>query len=314
MTVSTSNTTSGLASRLVDAILSIKPLADFAKYQARTMMIKRAEAIGVPWRENVRQLQLHDWESELIRIENSQLNYPDYYLTSFHAYPEGNLNWDAAWELESAARAVHAKIWQDAGAQGDSKLRQSYHQILKQQILSQPQRILDLGCGVGLSTFTLQQVYPEAKVTGLDLSPYFLSVANYRDCTRRRQSYRESNAEIDWVHASAEATGLPDTSFDLISACLVFHELPQTAAKAILVEARRLLGKGGYLCIMDMNPGSEAFAKMPPYIFTLLRSTEPYLREYFTLDLDLALIDAGFQAPTITINSPRHRTVIARVS
>ena len=52
---------------------------------------------------------------------------------------------------------------------------------------------------------------------------------------------------------------------------------------------------------------------MPPYIFTLLKSTEPYLDEYFTLDLEQAIIDAGFQPPTVNFNSPRHRTIIASV-
>jgi hypothetical protein len=65
---------------------------------------------------------------------------------------------------------------------------------------------------------------------------------------------------------------------------------------------------------MDMNPKAENYKKMPPYILTLLKSTEPYLDEYFSLDIEQALIKAGFNAPTITSNSPRHRTVIAQVS
>jgi hypothetical protein len=55
------------------------------------------------------------------------------------------------------------------------------------------------------------------------------------------------------------------------------------------------------------------FKKMPPYIFTLLKGTEPYLDEYFTLDIEQAIIDAGFQRPTVNFNSPRHRTIIASV-
>jgi hypothetical protein len=51
---------------------------------------------------------------------------------------------------------------------------------------------------------------------------------------------------------------------------------------------------------------------MPPYILTLLKSTEPYLDEYFALDISQAFYDAGFERPTITCNTPRHRTVIAR--
>ncbi|AFY77671.1 methylase involved in ubiquinone/menaquinone biosynthesis [Pleurocapsa sp. PCC 7327] len=304
MTATSIKTQLRLASSLIDGILSIKPLANLAKHQARNMMIKRAEKIGVPWRENVQKLRSHDWESELATVDNSQLTYPDYYLCSFHAYEKGNLNWDAALELESAAYAVHATIWQGAGINGDPKLRQSYHDVLGAQLSIEPQDILDMGCSVGLSTFALQKVYPQAKITGLDLSPYYLAVAQYRA--------RERNARIDWIHAAAESTGLPDASFDLVSAFLMFHELPQQAAREILREARRLLRPGGYFTLMDMNPHSEAYKKMPPYVLTLLKSTEPFLGQYFALDIKQALLEAGFKNPTIIPNSPRHRTVIAQ--
>jgi ubiquinone/menaquinone biosynthesis C-methylase UbiE len=304
MTVAVNNAP-GVASRLVNGILAIKPLANFAKHQARQMMIKRAERIGVPWRNEVKKLQARDWTQDIAQVENPQVNYPDYYLTSFHAYEKGNLSWQAAFELEVAARAVHAGIWQDAGTQGDAKLRQSYHDILKVKLPQPPQAILDVGCGVGLSTFSLQEVYPQAQVTGLDLSSYFLAVAKYRT--------QQSQAHINWVHASAESTGLPDAAFDVVSLCLICHELPQSATREIFAEARRLLRPGGHISIMDMNPQSEAFKKMPPYILTLLKSTEPYLDQYFTLDIEQALVEAGFQTPTVTLNSPRHRTVIAQV-
>ncbi|HTL89266.1 MAG TPA: class I SAM-dependent methyltransferase, partial [Leptolyngbya sp.] len=119
---------------------------------------------------------------------------------------------------------------------------------------------------------------------------------------------------LHWLHAAAESTNLPAASYDLVSACLLFHELPQTAAIAILQEARRLLRPGGHLAIMDMNPQSEIHAKMPPYILTLLKSTEPYLDQYFALDLASAIVDAGFAQPTLTCNTPRHRTLIAQVN
>ncbi len=297
------NTAPNLASQFVNGVLSIKPLANLAKYQARNMMIKRAEKIGVPWRQRVEELRKHDWDSELAEVQNTQLTYPDYYVCSFHAYETGNLSWDAALEVEVAAYAVHARIWPGAGSQGDAKLRQSYHDIVKEQLPIQPRDILDLGCSVGMSTFALQALYPSANLTGVDLSPYFLAVAQYNS--------RQRNTPITWKHAAAEATGLPDASFDLVSACLMFHELPQEASRQIFREARRLLRPGGYLTIMDMNPKSEVFAAMPPYILTLLKSTEPYLDDYFTLDIEQTLVDTGFHPPRITNNSPRHRTIVA---
>lgn len=306
MTTVVNTATPRFASRLVNGILAIKPLANLAKHQARQMMIKRAEKIGVPWTKQVQELRSIDWETHLTQVQNPQLTYPDYYLRSFHAYEKGNLNWDAALEVEVAAYAVHAKIWQDAGAQGDPQLRQSYHDILKSQITDEPQDILDLGCSVGMSTLALQQVYPQAKLTGLDLSPYFLAVAHYRS--------QQRHAQINWVHAAAEATGLPNHSFDLVSIFLMCHELPQSATQQIFSEARRLLRPGGHLAMMDMNPQSQIYAKMPPYILTLLKSTEPYLDEYFTLDIEQALVTAGFKTPALASNSPRHRTIIAQVA
>jgi ubiquinone/menaquinone biosynthesis C-methylase UbiE len=326
--VVTSSSTSNRTSQLVNGILAIKPLFNLAKRQARSMMIKRAESIGVYWREEVKQLRSRNtevefspaWEMERAQIQKAHLNYPDYYLRSFHAYEQGNLSWDAAMEVEVAAHAVHARIWPDAGAQGDAMLRQSYHTLLQQHIPQPPQDILDIGCSVGMSTFALQEIYPQARVTGIDLSPYFLTIAQYRSQQRERlapsnqsaQSKSRTTNSPTWIHAAAEETGLPDASFDLVSAHLLFHELPQSAAIEVLHEARRLLRPGGHFALMDMNPQSEVYARMPPYILTLLKSTEPYLDEYFSLDLESALSEAGFHSPIVISNSSRHRTAIAQ--
>ena len=306
MTVTSLPSQPSVASRLINGILSIKPLAKLAKYQARNMIINRAEKIGVPWRENVRQLSRHDWNQEIKTIQNPTLVYPDYYVCSFHGYDRGNLSWDSALEVESAAYAVHASIWPGAGIKGDPRLRQNYHEILQQQLLITPQSVLDIGCSVGMSTFPLQEMYPQAKVTGLDLSPYHLAVGQYRS--------KQRNLGIKWVHAAAEETGLSSASFDLVSAFLLYHELPETAAIAIFKEARRLLKPGGYFTIMDMNPRAEAYKKMPPYILTLLKSTEPYLDQYFALDVETTLQEIGFETPQITPISPRHRAIVARVA
>jgi ubiquinone/menaquinone biosynthesis C-methylase UbiE len=310
----TINPTDRLIGQLVNGLLSIAPLAKFAKSQARDLIIKRAEAIGVAWRDEVKLLQSRggvaafspQWAADLAEITNPDLQYPEYYLTSFHAYDRGNMSWDAAMEVEVAAYSVHAKIFAETGRSGDTRLRQSYHDLVRQAFATPPQTILDIGCSVGMSTFAMQEVYPEAHLTGLDLSPYFLAIANYR-------AQQQQSTHIDWVHATGESTGLPAHSYDLVSLFLICHELPQIATREIFREAKRLLKPGGRIAIMDMNPKSEIYAQMAPYILTLLKSTEPYLDGYFTLDIERELIDAGFQAPTITANTPRHRTVIAQV-
>ncbi|WP_299414833.1 class I SAM-dependent methyltransferase [Acaryochloris sp. IP29b_bin.148] len=296
-----------LSSRVVNGLLAIKPLANFAKFQARKMMIERAESIGVPWRKRASSLMdrgLDVWEAERQAIQTPDLDYPDYYMVSFHAYESGNLSWEAATEVEVASYAAHARIWPESGAKGDGRLRQSYHQVMQEKISTAPKDILDMGCSVGLSTLALQETYPEARLTGLDLSPYFLAIANHNT---------PANDSLQWIHRAAEETGLPDNSFDLVSICLVCHELPRTAIRNIFAEAHRLLRPQGHLAVMDMNPNSDVHRKLPPYVLTLLKSTEPYLDDYFTFDIQQAFVEAGFQQPSLTCNSPRHRTLIAQV-
>ena len=55
-------------------------------------------------------------------------------------------------------------------------------------------------------------------------------------------------------HAAAEGTGLEDGCVDLVSICLVMHELPRDATHAIIAEAFRILRPGGTFAIMVRSP------------------------------------------------------------
>ena len=46
-------------------------------------------------------------------IENANISYPDYYLKDFHAYDGGNLNWKAAFEIESATSSLSMRVFKD---------------------------------------------------------------------------------------------------------------------------------------------------------------------------------------------------------
>lgn len=310
-----------IATRVINGALSIKPLANFAKDRARAMIIRRAQDFDIDWLGEVATLSsrgssadLHPaWEEERAALCDRTLTYPDYYCTSFHGYDEGNLGWQPALEADVAARSVHARLWPDGNERGDILLRQSYLDVLKAR-LSPPKEIVDLGCSTGLSTRALQRTYPEAHITGVELSDYFLAVAQYqtRHPAAAHAPMPPNAPAITWRHAAAEATGLATDSADLVSISLVFHELPASAIRAVIAEAHRILRPGGHLAIMEMNPKAEIYKTMPRYVFTLLKSTEPYLDQYFSLDLHQAIIDSGFEPPSETHNSPRHRTVIAR--
>ncbi|KAL2593080.1 hypothetical protein AAZV13_12G106101 [Glycine max] len=79
--------------------------------------------------------------------------------------------------------------------------------------------ILDIGCSIGISTRYLADKFLTAKVTGLDLSPYFLAVAKHKEKRAQPRKF-----PIRWIHANGEDTGLPSKSFNLVSIAFVFHE------------------------------------------------------------------------------------------
>ena len=72
--------------------------------QARDKIASRGEAIGVDMEADVAALRtaVPSWETELEAVE-SQLILPEYYTRPFHAYPDGNLCWEAAFEVCSCA-------------------------------------------------------------------------------------------------------------------------------------------------------------------------------------------------------------------
>ena len=47
------------------------------------------------------------------QIEDTSLQYPDYYHQKFHAYDGGNLDWEAAWEVEVADATLAMRIFKD---------------------------------------------------------------------------------------------------------------------------------------------------------------------------------------------------------
>ena len=295
-----------LSSQVIHALLSVRPIWLIARRQARTRMIRRAERLGIPWTARVEELRQMDWEPHWDSVVDPSLAYPANYKASFHGYDAGHLCWDAAFEFEVASSAVHAPLYPDGATDSDRALRQGYHEALLAALPQTPATILDLHCTVGLGSIALRRTFPNAAVSGLSFSPYYLAVA--------RHHAEERGGDIhSWHHALPEATGLPAASFDLVSVFLLLHEMPQDTTRRILREARRLVRPGGALAVMEMNPVCSAYQNMSAPIMTLLRSTEPYLDHYFGLDLEQELLAAGFDSVSSRPCSPRHWALVASV-
>ena len=140
-----------------------------------------------------------NWEQECDRLKNSELTYPPYYQTqNFHGIENGYLT--------SGAAVTYDAVTQYVLPPNENWIRQS----VVDAIVGKPARIIDLGCGTGSTTLLLREAFLEAEIIGLDLSPYMLAIAEYKA--------RQLNYNIQWLHGLAEATNLPDNSFDLVTA------------------------------------------------------------------------------------------------
>lgn len=246
-------------SRLVGALISFKPLYSFLKLGARQVLISTAEKSNIPWREMTREILESEVYKEMESIQNPSILYPDYYLNPFHAYDDGNLSWLAAAEAEAATMSMSRRAIPNASSLDEAidMVRGNWLKAIERHHLQYSNKsfigdILDIGCSVGVSTRYLADKFPSAKVTGLDLSPYFLSVAQFKEKKRP-----ERKNPINWVHANGEETGLPSKSFDLVTIVYVLHECPTKAIINLVREAFRLLRPGGTIALTDNSPKSK---------------------------------------------------------
>lgn len=275
---------------------ALKQASSGIKHIARNWFIKRAEENGIPWTALVEKYKdkhtFRTCEAWKYALENRHMCYPPYFLQPFHGYDNGNMNWDAAIENEAATRSISANYWKDVDPYiCESWLRnnitQTIHRYIENEKLDVPSTILDLGCSIGISTESLARKFPGSRMIGMDLSPYFLSVASYRTSN---SPYR-----IEYVHANAESIPLETNSVDLVAIQFMLHEVPVLPTYRVLNEVFRVLKSNGVIAIVDLEPlrlqdlfNGATFRK---WAFDI---TEPHINDYYKNDMRKVLMKSGF--------------------
>jgi SAM-dependent methyltransferase len=148
-------------------------------------------------------------------------------------------------------------------------------------------RIFEMGVSSGFHTLALADAFPDAEISGCDVSRAMLEHA-------QRQA-NERGLEWKLYLGRAEDTRLPGGSFDLVSSFILLHELPAEVNVAFFAEAFRLLEPGGAVIMTDVPPYS-AHDKLTAWRYDrgAQYGGEPYWRESGLLDTVQIAQDCGF--------------------
>ena len=117
---------------------------------------------------------------------------------------------------------------------------------LLQQLGKQSAKILDLGIGTGLLSALVLEEFPQAKITGMDLSGKMLVEAE------KRFQGRVELIEADYI------TGEAGTGFDAVISSLSIHHLDSAQKVALFCKVQKILNPGGIFINADQVTGSSA--------------------------------------------------------
>jgi SAM-dependent methyltransferase len=117
----------------------------------------------------------------------------------------------------------------DERTQADSEERLAPIAAALEHIERRPRTALDIGTGTGTGAFFLASRYPEAEVTGIDLSPVMIEKA------RERAAKRDAQVRFETADIAAYS---PPTAFDLV----LMLNMP-----AFFARTAALVAPGGYV-------------------------------------------------------------------
>lgn len=272
----------------------------------------KAAGKGIPWKESKETLEsrgLETWEREREACTDPTLVYPSYWELggkgTLHSYDAGNCCWEAAFDLPVGAyELVHAHHFPDVPAQECfSKLHQALDNATIDALQGSAATVaIDVGCGAGTSTFSLRETLnarglEKCDLAGLDLSTYFIAVAQYR---LKAGDKHDIPGSLSFVHGNALHVGYKDGAVDIFMASAITHELPKHASEELVAEAARVLRPGGVLGYFDLNP-VQILRDNPVsnIVDRVAISNEPFLDDFLEFDLEKCLMKNGLEIVNI---------------
>ncbi len=136
-------------------------------------------------------------------------------------------------------------------------------QLFLRYVLPEGMAVLDAGCGTGEISSRLADLFPGARVLGVDILDQHLDLA--------RSRYARLAPRLTFEHRSIFDLGLPDHRFDLTVCRHVIHAVPH--ADRVLAELARVTRPGGRLHLIPEDYGMLHFERRSPDPFDFWHET-----------------------------------------
>jgi ubiquinone/menaquinone biosynthesis C-methylase UbiE len=135
--------------------------------------------------------------------------------------------------------------------------------------------ILDVACGPGRWVCDVAFTYPDAKVTGIDISNKMIEYARAMAWSQRLEN---TNFQ---VMDALKPLGFPDNSFDIVNARFLVAFMPKTAWPKLLQECVRVTRPGGIIRLTEFDEpattNSPAFARWMELTFRAIQLAGLYI-------------------------------------
>lgn len=129
-------------------------------------------------------------------------------------------------------------------------------ELLREHIVDDDERVIDLCCGTGMSTWDV----------GVDTSPQMIEVARRLHAGERREG---GGGQREYHVGNAE-TWSDDEGFDVVTLMFALHEMPADGRAAVVANAQRLARRR--VLVVDIAPHYAPSA--------IMLAGEPYVTDY----------------------------------
>lgn len=244
---------------------------------------KIIDSYGMRQDEFLHMLEISDSEGPGSVTWEPDFDYPEYATVDIHIQPGGyvedplcGLHYDYGTKVffggVNDGDALHGKMAEKTSAPQDGNV----------------ERVMDIGCAIGQFSCALKQRFPDAEVWGTDIGAPMVRYAHHRAA--------KQGLDVHFAQMASENLNFPDNHFDLMTAHLLFHELPLPVIKQTLAEAFRVLRPGGTFVLWDFPSEAADDGRFAGFIryMDAADNGEPYSCEFVNGDVESLIPEAGF--------------------